>query len=81
MARALSRQLPVQTADGPEKMAVTDVLLTALSKAGAQGNVSAIKLMFDLAKELDVGLEQPDARLSADDEVDFELLVAALRPK
>lgn len=81
LARALSRELTVQTAEGPQKMAATDILLTALVKEGAQGKVSATKQLFDMARDLDVGVEQPDAHLSADDEADFNLLVKALRGK
>ena len=79
ISRALGRELTVQTSDGPEKMAVTDVLLTALVKEAAQGNVSAAKLLFDLARDHDVGLEQPEASLSPQDESDFEALVEVLR--
>ena len=79
LARVLSRELTLQTPDGPQMMAVTEVLLTSLVKEGAQGKVAATKQLFDMARDLDVGLEQPEASLSASDEAEFDRLVKALR--
>lgn len=79
LSGVLGNQLKVQTAEGSRTMTVTEVLLTALVKEGAKGKVAAIKQLFDMARDLDVGLEQPEAHLSTDDAVDFDLLVKALR--
>ena len=79
LSGVLGNQLNVQTAEGSRTMTVTEFLLTALVKEGAKGKVSAIKQLFDMARDLDVGLEQPDAHMSADDEKHFDDLVAALQ--
>lgn len=77
--KVLAREVTVTTAEGPTVMPMSEVLLTALAKEGAQGKVGALKLMFDLSRDHEVGVEPPDTQLAADDAAHFERLRAALQ--
>lgn len=75
----LYRETTIEGPEGPERANVLGVSLLATAKQASKGKVAATKLLTDLARENEVGMERETENLSAFDEAEFERLCADLR--